>query len=143
MTPVIKYDEDHDVLHIHFAPFEYTEDEEIVPGFIVRRSARDPERVVSITVLDYTKRHCKLDKITTPNTERQGFAEYIQAMIEFQKNRDFDGYTPKQAVLETLKAMWADVVSKDDFDTLINDLKEESLYLEQEGDLNEQDICCL
>lgn len=56
LFPVVKYDEEHDVLHIHLAPYEYTEDEEVVPGVIIRLSAREPKRLIAITILDYLRR---------------------------------------------------------------------------------------
>lgn len=57
--------------------------------------------------------------------EREKFAEYINTMIEYCRRRNFDDYTPKEAVLEILKAVWADIVSGEDFDSLIKDLQQE------------------
>lgn len=57
--------------------------------------------------------------------ERKKFAKYIETVIEYCKRRNFDDYTPKEAVLEILKAVWADITSEEDFDSLIKDLLRE------------------
>lgn len=57
--------------------------------------------------------------------DREWFAEYIKAVIRRQEKMDFTEYTPKEAVLEVLKAMWADIVSGEPWDVLIKELEEE------------------
>lgn len=50
----VKYDADHDVLHVFLGPYSPSFDDEDFPGIIVHRSAVD-ERITGITILDYSK----------------------------------------------------------------------------------------
>lgn len=52
----VKYDADHDVLHIFFPPFVPSFDDEEYPGIIIRRSVTD-ERITGLTILDFSKRN--------------------------------------------------------------------------------------
>lgn len=64
MTPVrikneqIKYDAEHDVLHIFFPPFVPSVDDEEYPGIIIRRSLID-ERITGLVILDFSRRNSK------------------------------------------------------------------------------------
>lgn len=51
----VKYDVDHDVLHVFFPPSVPSFDDEELPGIIIKRSAND-ERITGLVILDYSKR---------------------------------------------------------------------------------------
>lgn len=49
----VNYDKRHDVLHVFIHPEKLSEDEEIYPDIIVRKSVND-EQITGFTLLDYS-----------------------------------------------------------------------------------------
>ena len=49
------YDDRHDGLHVFACPMSPSFDDEDYPGIVVRRAMQD-ERVIGVTVLDFSKR---------------------------------------------------------------------------------------
>lgn len=61
----VKYDADHDVLHVFFPPYAPSFDDEEYPGVIIRRSLID-ERITGLKVLDFIQRDPGELKIILP-----------------------------------------------------------------------------
>lgn len=51
----IKYDADHDILHVFFSPMVLSEDDEEFPGIVIRRSVSD-DRITGLVIMDFTRR---------------------------------------------------------------------------------------
>ncbi|PKM90323.1 MAG: hypothetical protein CVU87_02755 [Firmicutes bacterium HGW-Firmicutes-12] len=54
----VKYDADHDVLHIFLSSFAPAFDDEDYPGIVIKRAV-DDERITGIVIMDYKKRDIK------------------------------------------------------------------------------------
>lgn len=72
----IRYDEEHDVLHVHFRPYSFSEDEEELPGVIVRRSIKNPLEIISIVIFDFAKRRYTIELL------QHKFPEYDFSTLE-------------------------------------------------------------
>lgn len=64
----VKYDINHDVLHVFFRPYTPSYDDEEFPGIIVKRDELD-ERVTGLVVLDFMKRSSKELRTLLPKYE--------------------------------------------------------------------------
>lgn len=51
----VKYDQRHDVMHVFLSTGEPAFDDEDYPGIIIRRSMKN-DKVIGITILDFSKR---------------------------------------------------------------------------------------
>ncbi|MBX6396520.1 MAG: DUF2283 domain-containing protein [Alicyclobacillaceae bacterium] len=61
----VRYDADHDVLHVYFPPLDLADDEEDFPGIIIRRSVHD-DRIIGLVIMDYSKRDKKFLEAVLP-----------------------------------------------------------------------------
>ncbi|WP_338826306.1 hypothetical protein MTBGP_11140 [Moorella thermoacetica] len=61
----VKYDQDHDILHVFFYPEELSVDDEDYPGIVIRRSIKD-DRVTGIMIMDYSRRSKDLLRTVLP-----------------------------------------------------------------------------
>lgn len=51
----IKYDDNHDVLHVYFHPVGFSTDDEEYPGIVIRRAVND-NHVTGLVIMDFSKR---------------------------------------------------------------------------------------
>ncbi|MGQ9533041.1 MAG: DUF2283 domain-containing protein [Desulfotomaculales bacterium] len=76
---VVRYDEEHDVMHLFFPPTELAYDEEVEPGIFLAISELSG-RVVEAAVLDFSRREpAELQRVLPPNVDVDSLFAQVRA----------------------------------------------------------------